>query len=198
MPRGKLPSVRQIEQLAYKAEFGDAAAMKELGNINAKLGRMMNQRLRTLEKAGETSDVYLRISYNLNQERPRFSQARTGTAEHLRQSALQSLRAAGYEKSTLTGIKEARQENIQSLFESLGVIEKGETVDKRTVDRMNRFFKSDYWKQNRRYFASGGLLDVADLAADATSETFDAFIEDIDNFNEESPWYQKIGAWVTF
>lgn len=198
MPRATLPSVRHIERLAYQAEFGDEAALKELGSINAKLGRMMNQRLRTLEKAGETTDVYQRISYNLDQDRPRFSQAKTGSAEHLRRSALQSLRAAGYEKSTLTGIREARQENIQSLFESLGVIEEGETVDKQTVDRMNRFFKSDYWKQNRRYFASGGLSDVADLAADATSETFDAFIEDIDNFNQESPWYQKIDKWVAF
>lgn len=197
MPRASLPSVRQIERLAGEAAGGDLSALTELGNINAKLGRMMNERLRRLERAGETGDSYKRISYNLDQERPRFSQARTGSAEELYRSAMESLKAAGYEKSTLSGIKEAREENIQSLFESLGLSE-GERVDKRTVDRMNRFFKSDYWKENRRNFTSGGIEEIAAMAQDVDNSTFDSFMDAINDFQSGDPWYEAVEDWITF
>lgn len=198
MARGDpLPTVGQIERWAAMADAGDMSALKNLGDANARIGRLMNQRMRELEKAGETSDAYARLGELTGKERPRFSQAKTGTAEHLRRSALQSLRGYGYEKSTLTGIANVREENITSLLQNLGKLEEGETADRATVNRMSRFFKSDYWKQNRSRFVSGGLEEVADLAISGGPDYLD-FMDAIENDDQGSEWYQVVDKWVDF
>ena len=158
-------SLDQLETIAARASAGDNAALSELGKYNEKIGRRMNQRMREMEHAGKTGDAYKRITDSLKGA-TRFSQARTGDAEHLYRSALQAQRALGYKETTLSGIFDVDQRTTTSLFEKMGIDMGPAGATKAQVNRLNKFFESDYWKKTKKYFASDDMEGVIENIAD--------------------------------
>lgn len=193
--KASLWSLDHLETIAARAAAGDNAALSELGKYNEKIGRRMNQRMRELEKAGKTGDAYKRIQESLGGG-TRFSQARTGSAEQLYRSARDAQRALGYKETTLSAINEVDQKTTTAIFEKLGVKMGPKGATKAQTDRMNRFFESNYWKNNKKYFASEELEGIADTVAEGGDDyaelmdSISAWIEGDDPFELVADWIE--------
>ena len=194
--KGELLSLNQLEQLAAKAAEGNNAALRDLGRYNEKIGRRMNQRMRELEGAGKTGDAYKRIQESIG-GKTRFSQARTGSAEQLFKDAEAAQRALAYKESTLTGIMEVDKKTTQSIFDKLGIDTGPGGVTRAQVQRMNTFFQSGYWKENKKYFTSQGLEQIAEMAAEG-GETFNEFMEGISNWISGDDMFAPLETWMEF
>lgn len=192
--RSILPSVDYIQDLAARAAGGDNTALQELGERNRSISRMMNERMRKLEKAGETGDAYQRI-VELNDGKTRFSTAKTGSAEALYDNIMDAMKAAGYKESTLGGISEISQQTTTSLFQHFGLIGPGETATKAQTQRMNEFFKSDYWKANRSLYDSDGVGEIA--GAIKAGNDFDDIMQSIQTWDPDNP-YAALEDWIEF
>lgn len=188
-------SLDQLKEIAARAAAGDNAALSELGKYNEKIGRRMNQRMREMEHAGKTGDAYKRIQESRGGA-TRFSQARTGSAEQLYRSARDAQRALGYNETTLSGIMEVDQKTTTAIFEKLGVEMGPKGATKAQTDRMNRFFESNYWKNNKKYFASEELEGIADTVAEGGDDyaglmdSISAWIEGDDPFEPVADWIE--------
>lgn len=193
--RGELLSLDRLEDLASKAAGGDNAALRDLGRYNEMIGRRMNQRMRELEGAGKTGDAYKRIQSNLGGG-TRFSQARTGSAEQLFRDAQKAQRALNYKETTLSGIAKVDQKTTTAIFKKLG-IETGPGATKAQTQRMNRFFESGYWKENRKYYTSRGLEQIAEMAAEGR-EIFSEFMEDIEGWISGEDTFTVVEGWIDF
>lgn len=193
---GGLKSLDYLEDLAERASFGDNAALEELGKYNETIGRRMNQRMRELEKAGKTGDAYQRIKESLG-GRTRFSQAHTGSAEQLMRDVQQAQRALGYKETTLTGIAEVDKKTTQAIFDRLGIETGPDGVTKAQVERMNSFFTSGYWKENRKNFSSKGLEQIAELAAEG-GDTFAEFMEGLDAWVSGGDMFEPLEGFIEF
>lgn len=193
--KASLWSLDQLKTIAARAAAGDNAALSELGKYNEKIGRRMNQRMRELEKAGKTGDAYKRIQESLGGG-TRFSQARTGSAEQLYRSALDSQRALGYKETTLSDIFEVDQKTTTAIFKKLGVEMGPKGATKAQTDRLNRFFESNYWKNNKKYFASEELEGIADTIAEGGDDyaelmdSISAWIDGDDPFEPVANWIE--------
>lgn len=193
---GGLKSLEYLEDLAERASFGDNAALEELGKYNETIGRRMNQRMRELEKAGKTGDAYQRIKESLG-GRTRFSQAHSGSAEQLMRDVQQAQRALGYKETTLTGIMEVDKKTTQAIFDRLGIETGPDGVTKAQVERMNSFFTSGYWKENRKNFSSKGLEQIAELAAEG-GDTFAEFMEGLDEWVSGGDMFEPLEGFIEF
>ena len=191
-----LPTRRELERIWALADQGDDAALNRLGEINARVGRLMNQRMRTLEKAGETGDAYKLIVEKSGGKR--FSQAKTGDAGYLYMQADKALKAYHYKETTLTSINEVSRERTTSLLQTAQILDEGEMATIEQTKRMNAFFKSGYWKNNRRYFSSGGLEKVADVVANGGTE-YEELMQAIRDYNYKmaNP-YEPLAPWIDF
>ena len=193
--KASLWSLDQLETIAAKAAAGDNAALSELGKYNEKIGRRMNQRMREMEHAGKTGDAYKRIQESLGGG-TRFSQARTGSAEQLYRSARDTQRALGYKETTLSGIMEVDQKTTTAIFKKLGIETGPRGATKAQTDRMNRFFESNYWKNNKKYFASEELEGIADTIAEGGDDyaklmdSISAWIDGDDPFEPVADWIE--------
>ena len=192
--RSTLPSVDYIKDLAARAAGGDNTALQELGERNRSISRMMNERMRKLEKAGETGDAYKRI-VELNDNKTRFSTAKTGDAEHLYDNLMSAMKAAGYKESTLGGISEVSQQTTTSLFRHFGLLGEGEEASKAETQRMNEFFKSDYWKANRSLYDSDGLEDLAGPIK--AGDDFNEIMSRIQTWDSKNP-FAVLDDWLDF
>lgn len=197
MPRrSKLPTLGELERLAERAAGGDNAALRDLGAMNEKLGRLMNQRMRVLEHAGRTGDAYKRIQESLGGG-TRFSQKRTGSAESLFRSARDALRASGYKESTLSGAMEVDKQTTTSIFKKLGIETGPRGATKAQTQRMNAFFQSEYWKANRKYYSSEGLAAIADVVAEG-GEEYAEMMDNISAWMEGEDPFTPVETWLEF
>ena len=193
--KASLWSLDQLKEIAARAAAGDNAALSELGKYNEKIGRRMNQRMREMEQAGKTGDAYKRIQESLGGG-TRFSQARTGSAEQLYRSARDTQRALGYKETTLSGIMEVDQKTTTAIFKKLGIETGPKGATKAQTDRMNRFFESNYWKNNKKYFASEELEGIADTIAEGGDDyaelmdSISAWIDGDDPFEPVADWIE--------
>lgn len=194
--KGQLLSLDQLEQLAAKAAGGDNAALRDLGRYNEIIGRRMNQRMRELEGAGKTGDAYKRIQNTLGGG-TRFSQARSGSAEQLFRDAQKAQRALNYKKTTLTGIAEIDKNTTTAIFNKLGIETGPGGATRAQVERMNTFFESGYWKENRKYFTSKGLQQIAELAQEG-GDTFSEFMDDINSWMSGDDVFLPVENWMDF
>lgn len=194
--KGELLPLNKLEDLAAKAAGGDNAALRDLGRYNEMIGRRMNQRMRELEGAGKTGDAYKRIQNNLGGG-TRFSQARTGSAEQLFRDAQKAQRALNYKETTLTEIAKVDQKTTTAIFKKLGIEMGPGGATKAQTQRMNRFFESGYWKENRKYYTSKGLEQIAEMAAEG-GETFSEFMEDIEGWISGEDAFTVVEGWIDF
>lgn len=192
--KASLWSLDQLETIAARATAGDNAALSELGRYNEKIGRRMNQRMRQLEKAGKTGDVYKRIQESLGGG-TRFSQARTGSAEQLYRSARDTQRALGYKETTLSGIREVDQKTTTAIFDKLGIEMGPKGATKAQTDRMNRFFESEYWKNNKKYFSSDDLTGISETVAEGGDDYAD-LMDSISEWMDGDDPFEPVAEWI--
>jgi len=184
-----------VEDIAAAAAGGDNAALSRLGELNRRVGRMMNERMRKLEKAGETGDAYKRIQ-ELNEGNTRFSTAKTGNAEDLFKNLESAMKAAGYKESTLGGISEVNQQTATSIFRHFGILGQNQEATRAQATRLSDFFKSDYWKTNKRSFTSDDLENIADVVK-AGGEDYEALMDSIQSWDPEDP-FGAVENWMEF
>lgn len=192
--KASLWSLDKLEAIAARAAAGDSAALSELGKYNEKIGRRMNQRMRELEHAGKTGDAYQRIKESLGGG-TRFSQARTGSAEQLYRSARDAQRALGYKETTLSGIMEVDQKTTTAIFKKLGIETGPKGATKAQTDRMNRFFESNYWKNNKKYFSSEELEGIADTIAEG-GDDYAELMDSISTWIDGDDPFEPVADWI--
>lgn len=116
-------SLDEILNIAARAAGGDNDALRELGRRNSQYGRAANQRARELEKRKMRTGAYVRAASNMGINRkdldagarPRFSQAKTGDAEHLLQSIEETIKFLNYQTGTVSGEMKRREHIIEGL-----------------------------------------------------------------------------------
>lgn len=194
--RSTLPSVDYVEELAARAAGGDDTAITQLGDLNYKISRMMNERMRKMEKAGETGDAYNRITDMIGSTRFSTSRGKDGNIEGMYDNLRNAMRAAGYKESTLGGIAEVKQETATSLFQHFGIKGPGQEATKAEAARLSDFFKSDYWKKNRRSFASDDLSNLSEVVV-AGGEEYAALMESIQSWDASDP-FGAVEEWLEF
>lgn len=171
-----IPTNDQLEALASRAAMGDNAALDELGALNERIGRMANNRMRRLERAGKTGDAYKRIANTVGMEKPRFSQAHTGSAESLFQSARTAAAALRQKETTLSGIKEVDVKTVDSVLDAFG--KNADSYTQKQKLQIADFLKTDAWKQLKSLYGSEALEAITDAALDDDFEdALNAFAE---------------------
>lgn len=171
-----IPTNDQLEALASRAAMGDNAALDELGALNERIGRIANNRMRRLEKAGKTGDAYKRIANTVGMEKPRFSQAHTGSAESLFQSARTAAAALRQKETTLSGIKEVDVKMVDSVLDAFG--KNADSYTQKQKLQIADFLKTDAWKQLKSLYGSEALEAITDAALDNDfEEALNAFAE---------------------
>lgn len=184
----KVPTTEFIEDLAQEAARGNADALKELGRLNEKLGRTANQRLRDLEKKGyQSSEAYKQAQYRMNADRPRYSQAHTGSAWTLAESAQQAAQFLRYKTSTVGGVREKARKGFEAVKAKLGesMHKAGRAkwkdfkklTDAQIEKELDRFIKSDAFTELRRAIGSPVIEAVAEKLSGGADldELLDAF-----------------------
>ena len=160
-------SISELESLASRAAGGDTSALAELGRKNAMYGRAANQRARELEKRGLETGAYIRARESTGKEKPRFSQAKTGSAESLLRSIEETAKFLNYQTSAISG-EMLRRENIMKGMERAGY-----NVGNNR-EAFLRFLDSNAWTEIRGMF---GSKDAMQRVSDALESGAD--IEDL-------------------
>lgn len=183
----KVPTTEFIEDLAQEAARGNADALNELGRLNEKLGRTANQRLRDLEKKGyQSSEAYKQAQYRMNADRPRYSQAHTGSAWTLAESAQQAAQFLRYKTSTVGGVREKARKGFAAVKEKIGermhragahFKDVKKLTDAQIEKELDRFIKSDAFTELRRAIGSPVIEAVAEQLSGGADldELLDAF-----------------------
>ena len=194
--RSTLPSVDYVEELAARAAGGDDTAITQLGDLNYKISRMMNERMRKMEKAGETGDAYKRIEDMIGSTRFSTSRGKDGNIEGMYENLRNAMKAAGYKESTLGGISEVEKDTATSLFQHFGILEEGQEASRAQTKRLSNFFKSDYWKKNKRSFASDDLEKFSDVIAQG-GDDYRALMDSIESLDQSDP-FGAVEEWLEF
>ena len=192
----RIRSEAEMENLATRAASGDNEALAELGREAEKMGRALNQRMRTLEKAGKTGDAYKRIEKSLG--RSRASQARTGSAEQLFRNWKASAKGLGYKESTLSGIKEVDTKTANRVAQAFG---HKEPLTADQVNKMNRFLGSKAFDEMRRTFGSKdqAVQDSVDIILSEQDDLQEDFIDAIEEYDsDEDNIFDLLDGYVDF
>lgn len=170
--RGYIPTVQEVNAIYERAESGDPDAIKELGDLNNKLAKRANERMRDIERKGmEGTAAYNRAKYWLQEEadfsgNEYFSQSRKLSPE----DALANIEAVSdylrAQTSTAAGEME-RRKNISDKLEEMDFFDDVEDPEQ-TKKQLMEFFDTDAWADIRKNNKGGTNLLVAE-AADALS-----------------------------
>lgn len=194
--RGYIPTVQEVRDLAERAEKGDKDALTELGNLNNKLAKRANERMRDLERKGMIDKkagvnkrkgiyeggtaAYNKAKYWLSTEadfsgNDYFSQSRNLKVEDAAaniEAASEYLRA---QTSTSAG-ERRRREKIANALQESGFFDNyiqpdaGEAVGTTDVlkGKLIEMFETDAWADIRKANKGGTNTLVAE-AVDALS-----------------------------
>ena len=216
MKKGSLPTAQELDKLYNAAEAGDADALQALGDLNNKLAKRANERMRDIERKGlEGTSAYNRAKYWLSEEadfsgNDYFSQSRKLSPEDARaniEHATEYLRA---QTSTSAGEMQ-RRKNITDKLDKMRLFDE---YAKESRDQMKKqlleFFDTDAWADIRKH-TKGGTNPVVAEAIDALAagalvgdlkRAFKDFqrgadtdyIEIWDNWTSATQYY-KVGSW---
>jgi len=160
MKKGYIPTSQEVDRLYQRATSGDAAALQELGDLNNKLAKRANERMRDLERQGlEGTAAYNRAKYYIQDQDfgsgEYFSQSRKLDPDDLLMNidnASEYLRA---ETSTSAGERKRRQ-NISDSLENKGFFDDVAPEDvNNTKKQLLDFFDTDAWKDIRKHNIGG-------------------------------------------
>lgn len=164
---GNIPTTQYINKLAEKAASGDPAAISELGDLNNRIAKRANQRMRDIEAKGlEGTAAYNRAKYFVQNQDfgtgEYFSQSRKLDADD---AALNLINATQYlrsQTSTAAGEMRRRADIVDRLEEGgwIEIPEEDPTTFKR---KFLDFLDSNAWDDIKKhmYATNSGLLQDA-------------------------------------
>lgn len=171
MKKGYIPTSQEVDRLYQRATSGDSAALQELGDLNNKLAKRANERMRDLERQGlEGTAAYNRAKYFIQDQEfgsgEYFSQSRKLDPDDLLlniDNASEYLRA---ETSTSAGERRRRQ-NISDSLENKGFFDDVAPEDVNdTKKQLLDFFDTDAWEDIRKH-NKGGTNEMVAEAVEA-------------------------------
>lgn len=214
--RGYIPTTQEIEGIYQKAIAGDQDAIARLGDLNNKLSKRANERMRDIERQGlDGTSAYNAAKYWISEQTggEYFSQSRKLSPDELMETIEASTNYLRAQTSTAAG-EVRRRKNILDTLDDRGffddISEEGkytkEEVKKRLLDMFDTNAWDDIRKANR-----GGTNEVVSEAIEAIQNgalvgdlkrAFKDFqrgadtdyIEIWKNWTSAKMYYQK-GAW---
>ena len=211
---GNIPTTQQINALADKAANGDESALAELGELNNRISKRANQRMRDIEAKGlEGTAAYNRAKYFIQNQDfgtgEYFSQSRKLDADD---AALNLINAAQYlrsQTSTAAGEMRRRSDIVDRLEEG-GWIEVPDEDPATFKRNFLEFLDTNAWDDIKKhmYATNAGMLQEAGEAIQNGAKLGDltrAFKDyqkgaDTDLFEIWDNWtsgqmYYKSGEW---
>ena len=210
--RGYIPTSQEVERLYDAAVSGDTNALQQLGDLNNKLSKRANERMRDIERQGlDGTSAYNQAKYWISEQTggEYFSQSRRLSPDELMETidaASQYLRS---QTSTAAGERK-RRANISDKLENMGFFDDVEEDRTQVKKELLDFFDTDAWSDIRKN-NKGGTKEVVLEAIDALQNgaligdlkrAFKDFqrgadtdyIEIWDNWTSANMYYQK-GGW---
>ena len=166
--RGYIPSMQEIERLYDAASSGNTAALQELGDLNNKLSKRANERMRDIERQGlDGTAAYNRAKYWISEQTggEYFSQSRKLSPDELMETLQASSEYLRAQTSTAAGERK-RRKSITDKLDDMGFFEdiEGDTTDVKSD--LLQFFDTDAWSDIRKH-NKGGTNEVVLQAIDA-------------------------------
>ena len=210
--RGYIPTTQEIEGIYQKAIAGDQDAIAQLGDLNNKLSKRANERMRDIERKGlDGTSAYNAAKYWISEQTggEYFSQSRKLSPDELMETIEASTNYLRSQTSTAAG-EMRRRKNITDKLDDMGFFEdiEGDRTD--VKKQLLEFFDTGAWNDIRRN-NKGGTKEVVLEAIDALQNgalvgdlkrAFKDFqrgadtdyIEMWENWTSANMYYQK-GAW---
>lgn len=171
MKKGYIPTSQEVDRLYQRATSGDAAALQELGDLNNKLAKRANERMRDLERQGlEGTAAYNRAKYYIQDQDfgkgEYFSQSRKLDPDDLLMNIDNISEYLRAETSTSAGERRRRQ-NISDSLENKGFFDDVAPEDvNNTKKQLLDFFDTDAWEDIRKH-NKGGTNEMVAEAVEA-------------------------------
>lgn len=182
--RGYIPTTQEIRRLAAQAEKGDPDALQKLGDMNNRLAKRANERMRYIERKGLAGTAaYNRAKYWLQEEadfsgNDYFSQSRKLSPEDAEANLEAITDYLRSQTSTAAGEKRRRQSIGDKLYDK-GFFDEyldalpDEADEGAALDEMQKklmeMFDTDAWDDIRKQNKGGTNALVAE-AVDALSQ----------------------------
>lgn len=173
---------------------GDRAALIQTQKEGAKRA---NERLRALEKAGETGSAgYKAAQYFIGEDKSRFSAASKGlTDDEIYKNTLAINKFLNSETSTISGQKEYKEEIANSLKDA-GFFP--EDVENKQI---TKFLESNAWENLKKFVYTKNVMNEVGEALEAGAkvedleQAFNDFLaSESDNTDVYSVWEEWINA----
>ena len=165
---GYIPTSQELDSLYNRASSGDAQAVNDLGELNNRLAKRANERMRSMERQGISGTYAYNVAeyYLSEQGRERFSQSRKMDIDDLYENIEQVNIFLRSQTSTGAG-ERIRREHIWQGLEDAGVFD--DMTDEMSPDFQKDFYDfldTDAWEDIRKH-NKGGTNDLIKQAADA-------------------------------
>lgn len=166
--KGYIPTIQEIEKLYNAAIAGDQEALSDLGDLNNKISKRANERMREIERQGlDGTAAYNRAKYWISEQTGKdyFSQSRKLTPDELIETLQASTDYLRSQTSTAAGERK-RREKITDKLDTMGFFDdiQGNKTDIKS-DLLD-FFDTDAWSDIRKH-NKGGTNEVVLQAIDA-------------------------------
>lgn len=171
MKKGYIPTSQEVDRLYQRATSGDNAALQELGDLNNKLAKRANERMRDIERQGlKGTAAYNRAKYYIQDQDfgkgDYFSQSRKLDPDDLLMNIDNVSEYLRAETSTSAGERKRRQ-NISDSLENKGFFDDVAPEDVNdTKKQLLDFFDTDAWEDIRKH-NKGGTNEMVAEAVEA-------------------------------
>lgn len=170
--RGYIPTTQEIEGIYQKAIAGDQDAIAQLGDLNNKLSKRANERMRDIERQGLAGTAAYGIAkYWISEQTggEYFSQSRKLSPDELMETIEASSNYLRSQTSTTAG-EQRRRKNILDTLDDRGffddISEEGRYTKQEVKKRLLDMFDTDAWEDIRKN-NRGGTNEVVAEAVEA-------------------------------
>lgn len=167
--RAAIPTTQEIKQLALDAYNGDEDAARELADLNNRIAKRANERMRELERKGLDGTAAYNRAKGFIQDadfgaagRNYFSQSRKLTPDDAAENLMNAATFLRSQTSTLTGEMSRRDDIWDTLLER-HVIDDAEKDPEEYRRRFMDFLDTNAWKDIKKhmYVTGEGMLKDA-------------------------------------
>ena len=166
--RGYIPTSQEVEGIYDRAMAGDREALAQLGDLNNRLSKRANERMRDIERKGfDGTSAYNAAKYWISEQTggEYFSQSRKLSPDELMETIEASSNYLRSQTSTAAGeIK--RRKKITDRLDDMGFFEDVEGDHTNVKKQLLEFFDTGAWNDIRRN-NKGGTKEVVLEAIDA-------------------------------
>lgn len=166
--RGYIPTTQEIEQIYNKAVAGDQDALSKLGEMNNRIAKRANERMRDIERQGlEGTYAYNQAKYWISEQTGKeyFSQSRKASPDDLVENLEMATQYLRQQTSTAAG-ERRRRAGITDKLSDLGFFDDIEGETATVKNQLLDFFDTDAWSDIRKN-NKGGTNEVVLQAIDA-------------------------------